>query len=765
MASASVISPQSHPPRTRVYKRINQETRLKEKLFDLYNSDAFPWAEAGDQQMDMHGQEFHGHYPSEDVNMNDPQYGHEHEETPVGLPIHQESDGIFVPTIAQPVQVYDQTGMDQGPIGIPVNRESDGMMIPVLGQPICRLGPSDISYHDQHMAGNAQYHHPLPLQSNPSFGNYQTDIVQSGFNNSGAFANPSDSLPPGFLASQDPHFVQPHGHDYPVMVNSVPMSNEQTVPMPMSGSSGMYPYSLDSPSFGYMPVRTVHRHYRPIKPCRNELFDDLYHLPPDPMMHMNRMEDHMFPETDIPPLPLMPPVDGYQVQRKDDNAFPETDIPPLPLLPAEPQVQPVSTPGRRDVLPGLDSADSVPVHPLPAAEIAVPVVSSTEDKDGERKHKHKKHRHRHHSSSREGSKTSSHHEKKKKKHRKEKKAKEDKEKVKEKEKEERKKIKEDKEDRAKDSPKEKEKVKRTESPESPKTRTGGDSPARDDNSTRQRSQSHLREQNEDEDLAVSNVDAKQPSKSVAPRKREIKIKRKSPQPSKLDPPVGMASQFATPAQLDHELRMRQRHLKLKEFLERKTVIHKNKLEARKRREQEKQLPKLSWDRRAIKIDGHMKNMDKEHDPSIQLMFDGKSYEQYYRDKYFEEVLGMNCPPEFMADNPYPVVVKPSCMFRAPAITIHRAARSDLRMNTSGVGDPLGVISIQEPTVIRYNSNSLSQSYGDNQTMNRYRYFNQDKRGVNYVFNKTKPGGLFENSPKGTLKLPPITRSKDFSAHH
>jgi hypothetical protein len=265
-------------------------------------------------------------------------------------------------------------------------------------------------------------------------------------------------------------------------------------------------------------------------------------------------------------------------------------------------------------------------------------------------------------------------------------------------------------------------------------------------------------------------------------KTEIIIKKK-PQPTstnnlalsggqvfldKKPSPKTFGKQVVPSSTMEYELRMKERHQRLQDYMQKKHMNQRHKIAVKQKREDDRQNAqnKLIWESKPMRIKGQQKLYDGEHDPASHLMFDGKSCEQYYRERYFEEVLGMNVPQEYMAEHKQPTVVRPSYVMRSTK-TNNRA--NPVLSKSQQPHDILKYVSIEEPTIVKYNIHSYGQNEGEDRTMNRYRYYNQDKKGIRYITTR-KPVGTFElldaplmaigsslgvSAPGTTLKLPVI----------
>lgn len=195
-----------------------------------------------------------------------------------------------------------------------------------------------------------------------------------------------------------------------------------------------------------------------------------------------------------------------------------------------------------------------------------------------------------------------------------------------------------------------------------------------------------------------------------------------------------SKQIVPSSTMDYEMKMRDRHIKLQEFLERRAVNQKHKIALNRKKEEDRiNSQKSIWEgKRPMKVKGSHQEFDAEGDPAAHLMFDGKSCEQYYRDKYFEEVLGVNCPQEFMADHQYPTVVRPSYVIPKRTRRNINFSRHAIRKSQPPTTKIPVKTTIDEPTIMVYNQRSLVEDEGQETTMMKYRYYNQDKRGVKYI---------------------------------
>ena len=205
-------------------------------------------------------------------------------------------------------------------------------------------------------------------------------------------------------------------------------------------------------------------------------------------------------------------------------------------------------------------------------------------------------------------------------------------------------------------------------------------------------------------------------------------------------------------------------------MENKVKNHRLKFEHMKTKNDERQkLHKHIWQQKKFEVDGQHFEDKEDEIHNVQLMFDGKSYDQYYRDKYFEEVFQMNCPKEFEADHKYPTVVKP--MFKIKSPQIRNKQLNSLKPHS--IAEPFVRISIEEPTIMKFNTKSITGNEGENNTMNKYRYFNADKKGVKFIVTSTrgdpKPiAGISKSnqaqSPvsSSSLKLPMLNNNKQRS---
>ena len=274
----------------------------------------------------------------------------------------------------------------------------------------------------------------------------------------------------------------------------------------------------------------------------------------------------------------------------------------------------------------------------------------------------------------------------------------------------------------------------------------------------------------DDHLAKSNLE------SSAEKKAQIRVvRRPKKKPEQEKGPAGPSSQFPDAQTQDYHVRMRDRQAKLQEFLERKAQNHRAKLEQTKKRAEDrhqKLAGKPLWAAAdKMHLDGNSRAVRPEH--TLSLMFEGKSYEQYYRDKYFEEVLGMHCPEEFRAEKQVPTVVRPAHAFKSPVGSRFRPL--SLAQQAAGNGpEYLGpALTIQEPLIIKYHTRppQNSQDWG-NETMDRYRYFNQDRKDVKFIRSSRKqtiqdalllgatapqPSPGFRESH--SLKLPTLSKQK------
>lgn len=273
-------------------------------------------------------------------------------------------------------------------------------------------------------------------------------------------------------------------------------------------------------------------------------------------------------------------------------------------------------------------------------------------------------------------------------------------------------------------------------------------------------------------LAKSNLE------SSAEKKTQIRVlRRPKKKPEKEVAPAGPSSQFPDAQTQDYHVRMRDRQAKLQEFLERKAQNHRAKLEQNKKRAEDrhqKLAGKPLWAAAdKMHLDGNSRAVRPEH--TLSLMFEGKSYEQYYRDKYFEEVLGMQCPEEFMAEKQLPTVVRPGFSLKSP-VAGGRFRKGLSLSQQPGLNGPefLGpALSIQEPVVIKYSTRPPPHAQDwENETMDRYRYFNQDRKDVKFIRSSRKqtindalqlgasqplPGPGFKES--SSLKLPSLSKQK------
>jgi len=277
----------------------------------------------------------------------------------------------------------------------------------------------------------------------------------------------------------------------------------------------------------------------------------------------------------------------------------------------------------------------------------------------------------------------------------------------------------------------------------------------------------LRDENQD-NLAKSNLE------SSAEKKAQIRVvRRPKKKPEKEKELAGLNAQFPDTQTQEYHVRMRDRQAKLQEFLERKSQNHRAKLDQKKRREEErhaKQVGKPLWEAGSMHLD-HSRVLRPDH--TLSLMFEGKSYEQYYRDKYFEEVLGMHCPEEFRAEKQVPTVVRPAHAFKSPVGSRFRPL--SLAQQAAGNGpEYLGpALTIQEPLIIKYHTRPPQNSQDwENETMDRYRYFNQDRKDVKFIRSSRKqtvqdalllgatapqPNPGFRESH--SLKLPTLSKQK------
>jgi hypothetical protein len=244
----------------------------------------------------------------------------------------------------------------------------------------------------------------------------------------------------------------------------------------------------------------------------------------------------------------------------------------------------------------------------------------------------------------------------------------------------------------------------------------------------------LREDNQD-NLAKSNLE------SSVEKKTQIRVVRHpKKQPEKAKEPPGISAQFPDTQTQEYHVRMRDRQAKLQEFLERKMQNHRAKLEMKKKREEDrhsKHAGKPLWEANKMHLDGNSRVVRPEH--TLSLMFEGKSYEQYYRDKYFQEVLGMHCPDEFMAEKQVPTVVRPGFSIKSPVGTRFRKNHSSSLQSSLNGPEFLGpALTIQEPVIIKYNTRPPQNSIDwENETMDRYRYFNQDRKEVKFIRSSRK----------------------------
>ena len=83
------------------------------------------------------------------------------------------------------------------------------------------------------------------------------------------------------------------------------------------------------------------------------------------------------------------------------------------------------------------------------------------------------------------------------------------------------------------------------------------------------------------------------------------------------------------------------------------------------------------------------------------------------------------------------------------------------------------MSIEEPTIMKFNTKSITGTDGENNTMNKYRYFNADKKGVKYIVTSNR-GDPKHPSPtskqnigqlpvsSSSLKLPALNNNKQKS---
>jgi hypothetical protein len=205
----------------------------------------------------------------------------------------------------------------------------------------------------------------------------------------------------------------------------------------------------------------------------------------------------------------------------------------------------------------------------------------------------------------------------------------------------------------------------------------------------------------------------------------------------------VGKQIVPSSTLEYEMRMKDRHQRLKEYMERKSLNQRKKIAMNRKKEADRQKNNnmLLWETKPIKISGQRKKYDSENDPAAQLMFDGKTAEQYYKERYFEEVLGINISSDLKSMPRRPVIVRPAYVMRSNK----PPGRSGFGLSHSQPPtEPTRNVGIDEPTIVKYNINSIGQVDGEDRTMNKYRYFNQDKKEVKYITTRR---------PHGTLPLP------------
>jgi len=243
--------------------------------------------------------------------------------------------------------------------------------------------------------------------------------------------------------------------------------------------------------------------------------------------------------------------------------------------------------------------------------------------------------------------------------------------------------------------------------------------------------------------------------------------------------------FLTPEQYEAENRLRNRQMKLQEFLEQRELSQRQKIEeSKKREENRKEQVKLLWERRRlqpsierIRQTEDSKGSDevgrRRKHQEVELMFEGKSCDQYYRDRYFHDVHHMDCPPEYMAEKQYPILVKPEFVEKG---SIHAPIKKQpfktAKMPKAKEPFRADADLIIEPKVMKYSMKSIGGMDGEDKTLNRYRYFNLDNKGVRFIVTKPKQDGtpkmsesvslpkLHQNhNSSSSVKLPPLTKGK------
>jgi hypothetical protein len=160
---------------------------------------------------------------------------------------------------------------------------------------------------------------------------------------------------------------------------------------------------------------------------------------------------------------------------------------------------------------------------------------------------------------------------------------------------------------------------------------------------------------------------------------------------------------------------------------------------------------------------------RDHDNQV-LQFDGKSCDQYYRDRHHQEYVksrqlkDMNTQESFHPDRTtanQALSVRPekqAAAFRIQKpifVDNQRGRRQDRTMNLSV--SPSSHFTIAEPTVVKYNK----MNEGSEVVHDKYRYFDQDKRGVQFIIpvQQTQPNKSPVLDKSATTKqLPKLTTS-------
>lgn len=245
----------------------------------------------------------------------------------------------------------------------------------------------------------------------------------------------------------------------------------------------------------------------------------------------------------------------------------------------------------------------------------------------------------------------------------------------------------------------------------------------------------------------------------------FKIKRKPAGQSNVSG-VADSKQFGVNSQLGHsqvdqrqiansylEAKIATRNQRMKEMMDKRFNDMKRKIELKKAKPTAKIQNQQLWANQMV-VKGHSKIRDMElFQEQHKRTFDGKSCDQYYKDRYMEEVLHMK-PAEEHSFKKSPVLQK-----RSLSKGFDNRGVEDIKLAKSLV--------FEEPVIVKYHQKSQISSEAEIMDHGKYRYYNQGNQKAKFIApslpsmksSKLKAEGVQQTTQTGVHQWDPIQGSK------